>query len=183
MKVLKRFLLGFGTVLLLALSLQVVAPQAVHAVVATFVEVANTVANPVPTVDAKAQTAFVVESTCTFGVNLDNSLSACEIIPLYSVPAGRIAVLESYSASCGIDSGTALADTKYSFTSPAGSPVSISVPPTAPAAGAQTTDAALNLTSYASGGASGTPINFNAAASTRESSSSVCKVTISGYLQ
>jgi hypothetical protein len=52
MKLLERFLMGLGTVLLLAISLQLVAPKAVRAVVSTLVTVANTAANPVPTQQA-----------------------------------------------------------------------------------------------------------------------------------
>jgi len=170
-----------GGALLAALLLLVAAPRAVHAAVAALVQVVNTTANPVPTMDAKAQSAFVVEGSCAFGANLDNLLSECAIGSLYSVPAGRIAILESYSASCAIEAGTSLSDTQYSFTSPSGNPVIISIPPSVPAAGVSTTDAALNLTSYAAGGASGSVIGFTATASTRESQG--CKATISGYLQ
>jgi hypothetical protein len=42
-------LIGLGTVLLLAVSLQLFAPKAVHAVVSTLVTIANSTSNPVPT--------------------------------------------------------------------------------------------------------------------------------------
>lgn len=48
MKVLQRFLMGFGSLLLLVVSLQLFAPEAVHAVVSTLITVANTTSNPVP---------------------------------------------------------------------------------------------------------------------------------------
>src|SRR5277367_6200587 len=48
MKVLQRFLMGFGSLLLLAVSVQLFAPKAVHAVVSTLITVANTTSNPVP---------------------------------------------------------------------------------------------------------------------------------------
>lgn len=48
MKILHRFLMGIGSLLLLAVSLPLFAPKAVHALVSTLVTVANTTANPVP---------------------------------------------------------------------------------------------------------------------------------------
>jgi hypothetical protein len=48
MKVLQRFLMGFGSLLVFAVSLQLFAPKAVHAVVSTLITVANTTSNPVP---------------------------------------------------------------------------------------------------------------------------------------
>ena len=53
MKTLQRFLMALGMVLLLAVSLQLFIPKAVHAVVSTLVTIANTSANPVP-VDTSA---------------------------------------------------------------------------------------------------------------------------------
>jgi hypothetical protein len=44
--------MGLGTLLVLAATLQLFAPKAVHAVVSTLVTVANTAANPVPTQQA-----------------------------------------------------------------------------------------------------------------------------------
>jgi hypothetical protein len=58
MKTFKRFLMGLGTVLLLAVSLQLFAPKAVHAIVSTLVTVANTSANPVPTQPAMPAKPF-----------------------------------------------------------------------------------------------------------------------------
>jgi hypothetical protein len=57
MELLKRCLMGLGTILLLALSLQLFAPKTVHAVVSTLVTVANTSSNPVPTTSVKESAA------------------------------------------------------------------------------------------------------------------------------
>lgn len=48
MKTLKRIAWGLGVILVIATSLQLAAPKAVHAVISTLVTVANTAANPVP---------------------------------------------------------------------------------------------------------------------------------------
>jgi hypothetical protein len=52
MRLLQRFMMGLGTALLIAVSLPLLAPKAVHAVVSAFVTIANTTANPVPTQQA-----------------------------------------------------------------------------------------------------------------------------------
>jgi hypothetical protein len=95
MKILQRFLMGLGTVLLLALSLQLVAPKAVHAVVSTLVTVANTASNPIPVEQTKQATANFV----TLLYNSDNAANQAnppwiQINPdgsreVFSLPAGQ----------------------------------------------------------------------------------------------
>jgi len=58
MKFAKPALMGVGGVLLAGLLLSVLAPQTVHAVAATLVQIANTTANPVPTAPAVPGTPF-----------------------------------------------------------------------------------------------------------------------------
>lgn len=102
MKLFKRFLMGLGTVLLLALSLQLVAPKAVHAVVSTLVTVANTAANPVPThsVDSPPllQTFSAVASCNVSG--LDQTCHG----NLLTVPLGMTAVVTDVSGVCDLTS-------------------------------------------------------------------------------
>jgi hypothetical protein len=54
MKFVKNLCMGIGAVSLAAVLLTLVAPKAVHAAVATLVEIANTAANPVPNTDVNA---------------------------------------------------------------------------------------------------------------------------------
>jgi hypothetical protein len=83
MKLFKRILIGFGTILLLALSLQLVAPKAVHAVVSTLVTVANTSANPVPVAQAKTNYINLAFNTSTQGYDelLPNGTTAAFVLP------------------------------------------------------------------------------------------------------
>jgi len=103
MKLLKRVLMGFGTVLLLALSLQLLAPKAVHAVVSTLVTIANTTSNPVPTlaVDNPAKTPFFASGICK-NVNGGNQCGAQNFLP---IPPGVTAVVQDVSGFCRVLSG------------------------------------------------------------------------------
>jgi hypothetical protein len=99
MKILTRMLAAIGSVLLLALSLQLVAPKAVHAVVSTLVTVANTAANPVPvhSVDAAPQLqAFEISSECNSA-----AFSPCGG-QLMRVPTGLTAVVQDVSGFCSM---------------------------------------------------------------------------------
>jgi hypothetical protein len=102
MKILQRFLMGLGTVLLVALALQLVAPKAVHAVVSTLVTVANTAANPVP-IDADADARNTVVLYSIPNVNSFASLEANQFFDSvtgnpYVVPTGKRLVVDDVSA-------------------------------------------------------------------------------------
>jgi hypothetical protein len=94
MKLFKRFLMGLGTVLLLALSLQLVAPKAVHAVVSTLVTVANTSSNPVLVAQAKANFINLAFNTTTQGY--DQLLPDGTTAP-FNMPAGEKLVITDIS--------------------------------------------------------------------------------------
>jgi hypothetical protein len=64
MKFLKSLLMGTGGVVLAGLVLALLAPKAVHAVVATAVQVVNTSANPAITEDASLQASQIVTINC-----------------------------------------------------------------------------------------------------------------------
>jgi hypothetical protein len=64
MKFLKSFLMGTGGVALAAVVLALLAPKAVHAVVATAVQVVNTSASPAITQDASLQASQIVTIIC-----------------------------------------------------------------------------------------------------------------------
>jgi hypothetical protein len=64
MKFLKSLLMGTGGVVLAGLVLALLAPKAVHAVVATAVQVVNTSANPAITEDTSRQASQIVTINC-----------------------------------------------------------------------------------------------------------------------
>ncbi|MGA2812253.1 MAG: hypothetical protein ABSG16_12690 [Candidatus Acidiferrum sp.] len=177
----KNLLIGFGAAALLAMLLVVTAPKAVHAAVAALVQVVNTSSNPVPTLEADAATAFVVTAFCNFGAPPGNDCGS----DLYSVPGGKTAVLESFSGSCNTVSGSALVRFQLDFTAPGGADVFESIPPSAaiPFSGTVVNSVALNLKSYASGGASGTTIGFDGIANASEDPSTGCVAVLSGHLE
>ncbi len=97
MNLLQRVLMGFGTVLLLAVSLQLFAPRAVHALVSTLVTVANTNANPVPVHSVDAATPlqpFQASGSCF------SEGGPCSASQFISVPAGLTAVAQDVSGDC-----------------------------------------------------------------------------------
>lgn len=64
MKMLKRILMGFGAVALAATLTTLVAPKRVYAAVATLVQVANNLANPVPSQDVYRSVTQMVTLVC-----------------------------------------------------------------------------------------------------------------------
>ena len=90
MKYAKSILMGIGSVVLAGLIMTLLVPKAVHAVVATAVQVMNTSATPVPNkdVDEPARTAYT--ATCQSTANT----SACAT----NTPPGKIFVIETISA-------------------------------------------------------------------------------------
>jgi hypothetical protein len=99
-KLLQRALVVLVTLAVIAGIAAVVTPKRAHAIVATFVQVVNTPSQPVPTLEADVQTAFVAFNGCTFGSPPDDNPAVCEIVPLYNVPGGKTAVIESFSGVC-----------------------------------------------------------------------------------
>jgi hypothetical protein len=81
---------------LLVAAFSIIGPRAVHAAVATLVQVANTAASPIPTVatDNPALQPFAVSATST-GVDLG-----------FSAPAGKTWSIETISIFCNGRSGT-----------------------------------------------------------------------------
>lgn len=96
MKVLRRIVMGIGGIVVLALGIALAAPKTVHAVVSTFVTVANTSSNPVLTqsLDNPALQPFQATGTC-------NSVGQpCSASDFFMVPAGMTAVVEDASGNC-----------------------------------------------------------------------------------
>jgi hypothetical protein len=111
MKLFKRFLMGLGTVLLLALSLQLFAPQAVHAVVSTLVTIANTSSNPVLSRNVDNPATYPFSANLCIAVNstdCDASTPQFFVVPSYTstgVPIKRL-VLQGVSGRCQGDPTT-----------------------------------------------------------------------------
>jgi hypothetical protein len=102
MKLLQRCVMGLGTVLLLAVSLQLFVPKAVHAVVTALVTVANTAANPVPvdtSADGRASIALVssqqLNAPTISGLQVFENVSD---LSTFVVPAGKRFMIDQVSA-------------------------------------------------------------------------------------
>ncbi len=133
------------------------------------------------------ENVFVASTFCNFGV-----VDVCKIEPIYTVPKGKIAVIESVSGSCVTNPPTGTREFQIQFTGPDGSPVQLSFPPSPAVLAAGTSTgtipidvsvSALNLKSYAAGGTSGTPINFYGFASANQTGTFPhCVFAVSGQL-
>lgn len=189
MNTMRKALSALGGIFLAALLLAALAPRAAHAVVAALVQVSNTNANPVPTVRVDALNSFDANGFCQFVPSDNGHNDFCLVDPIYTVPAGQIAVIEHASGRCIVDAGSAVREarlrigpsggldatpTQFSFFVPGppqnflnfGSIVSFAqATKTYVAAGG-----AIYLEAFAS--ASQTSISFNDS----------CEVDISGYL-
>jgi len=167
--------MGFGVVAFMTVLLSLSAPKVVHGIVATLVQVANTSANPVPTLEQEAQSAFVAQGTCQI------SPGGCTVDTLYTVPMGKTAVLESVGFVCATTPAGGMS-------SPGGGPIvylplAPGNPFFVPSGVLQSTG--QNLKSYAAGGSSGSNIVFEAfityAGPTSPTGS--CVILLSGHLE
>lgn len=112
MKFLKSLLMGTGAVVLAGLVLALLAPQAVHAVVATAVQVVNTNANPAITEDTSRQASQIVTIQCD--ISLTDTATCIQILPNgsygdphgqrggYVVPANQYFVLKSMDTTIAL---------------------------------------------------------------------------------
>lgn len=109
MKLLKQALAVLGAFVVFAAIAALVAPKAARGIAAAIVQVNNTAANPVPTVAAEAFNSFDSNGLCQFfGTDFNNNVfhnDFCLLDPIYTVPAGRIAVIEHASGRCIVDVG------------------------------------------------------------------------------
>jgi hypothetical protein len=105
MKFLKSLLMGTGCVVLAGLVLALLAPRAVHAVVATAVQIVNTSASPAITEDTSRQASQIVTIQCV--MSSSQNPSCHQVLPNgteggqqgpyggYVVPANQYFVLKS----------------------------------------------------------------------------------------
>jgi len=103
----KRMFTGLGVVAFMALLFTLAAPKAVHGLVATLVQVANTPANPVPNRDADSpEHATTAVSTCSVTTGPAPSGGAGVFcIPYPGSPAGQRLVIEQLEANCDAPKG------------------------------------------------------------------------------
>jgi len=188
MRLLKLTAAVLGTVVVIAVIAGFVTPKTAHPLVATLVQAAHTLADPTPTVKAGEPQEFVASNTCEWGDAPDNSADACEIEPLYTVPKNKIAVIDSVSGLCVLGPATTVREFQFRYTGPDGTPAQLSFPPSPAVANATNffgvSITALNLTTYASGGPSGTPIDFLALANAAQPTLNAgyfCHLTVSGH--
>jgi hypothetical protein len=188
MSLLKRTVSVLGSIFLAALILSVLAPRAARGVAAALVQVTNTGANPVPTVSAEAFNSFDANGLCQF-FNTDNGHNDfCLVDPIYTVPPGKIAVVEHASGRCILDPGIGLREvrvkngpsggldflaTQFSFLVP-GQPMNF-------LGGNSIVSFAQATKTYVPAGG---PIDFEVFATDSQTNSQFnsCEVDISGYL-
>jgi hypothetical protein len=177
-----------GTVVLIAVIAEFAQPKMAHTLVATFGQVAHTLASPVLAVNAAGPTTFVASQTCLWGDAPDNSPDDCDIEPLYTVPPNQVAVIDSVSGVCVLAPTYTIREFQLQYTGPDGNPAQMSFPGSPAVQNATNffgvSITALNVTSYASGSASGTPINFKALANHAQPTLSggyFCRLTVSGH--
>jgi len=111
MKFLKSLLMGTGGVVLAGLVLALLAPKAVHAIVATAAQVVNTSANPAITEDASRQASQIVTIQCGYTLSIPKYICR-QVLPTgfyniapgtgpdggYLVPEGQYLVIKSMDA-------------------------------------------------------------------------------------
>jgi len=141
--------------------------------------VVNTPASPVPTLSAEALNSFTAFLTQPF------SAEGFCTVPLYTVPSGQIAVIQSVGYLTQMDQGTAIdfnsivdvnssGSLKWELYLPVGSPVLQTFAPAAVAS-----SGGLTITAYAT---AGDQISFDAFTTASETASTDhCNATISGY--
>jgi hypothetical protein len=109
MRYLKTLLMGIGSVALTVGILTLVVPKAVHAAVATLVQVVNTAANPVPTSDVHASAAQNIELFCsgTLGVSpCDLNPTTGAALTAWTVPGGMSYVITDIEITTAGGGGT-----------------------------------------------------------------------------
>jgi len=179
MRILKQAVAVLGTVVVIAVIVASLTPKTAHTLIASLAQVAHTLANPVPTVAAATPDTFVQSENCTFNVI---SADSCGLVPIYTVPAGRIAVIDSVSGDCVTGEGVLIRE--WTILSSGGA-VKESFPNApgifAPVIGGTVSTFALNYKTYVSGGATGNPIDMYAFSTVAQTTYNFCHMTVSGH--
>lgn len=112
MNIVRKTVTALGGIFLAALLIAALAPKATRGVVAALVQVVNTSANPVPTVDVQALNSFDANGFCEFIPSDSGFNDFCFVDPIYTVPSGKIAVVEHASGRCILEAGTGLREAR-----------------------------------------------------------------------
>jgi hypothetical protein len=123
MRILKRLLMGFGSILAAALLLAVTVPKSAHAIAAALVQVTNTTANPVPVLDVRASAAQNVELACTFtaGYCVQINPDGSAVDAAWTVPTGMQYVITDVEISSAMSTGVTSTIFGLQWTPPGGS--------------------------------------------------------------
>jgi hypothetical protein len=188
MRAFRQIAVGLGTVVVIAVIAIFVMPKTAYHFVVTVGQVAHFLTDPTPTVKADEPNVFVASNTCEWGDAPDLSADACDVEPLYTVPKNKIAVIDSVSGLCVLSPQTTIREFQFQYTGPDGTPAQLSFPGSPAVQNATNffgvSITALNLKSYAAGGASGTPINFKGLANAVQPTAFpgyFCHLTVSGH--
>jgi hypothetical protein len=191
MNIIRKAVTTLAGIFLAVLLIAALAPKATRGVVAALVQVTNTTANPVPTVAAEALNSFDVNGHCEFIPSDFNAFlhnDFCLIDPIYTVPSGKIAVVERVSGRCITDVKTGLREARLrvgnsvdlSGTGPSQFSFLMPGPQLSFFDANEIETFAQNIKTYA---AASTPINIDIFATTIQTSDfDQCLVDISGYL-
>ncbi|HUJ30124.1 MAG TPA: hypothetical protein VLY23_02505 [Candidatus Acidoferrum sp.] len=112
MKTIRKVATTLAGIFLAVLLIIVLAPRAARGVAAALVQVTNTSSNPVPVVAAAALNSFDSNGFCQFVPTDNGHNDFCLVDPIYTVPAGKIAVIEHASGRCIVDPGTGLREAR-----------------------------------------------------------------------
>jgi hypothetical protein len=192
MNIVRRIAVGLAGVVVVALAMELAAPKAVHAIVSTLVTVTNNVPvvnpqnssgqpTPLITESAAALNSFGAPFSCTFPVGSNHCTYT-----VGPVPANDIAVIQSFSGLCNLDTGSSLVGVLATATSPPPGTALFVVP------GAPVNDTTIgqtiqsfgqNITAYVPGGSSGAPIDVLIASNVpQKSTSDGCTFAFAGYV-
>jgi hypothetical protein len=105
MKRIGKIMLSLFGVAVLVMAFSLAVPRAAHAVVATLVEVANTSANPVPTMDVYQSASNIIELICptslpSQGDCIQETPFVSPFPPAFTVPAGQHFVITEIESTC-----------------------------------------------------------------------------------
>ena len=194
MRILKQAVGAMGTLVVVIVIAAMVMPKAAHGIVATLVQVVNTSANPVPTAATEARNSFDVTGLCIFNPSRPDVCALSGTTPIYTVPTGRIAVVETFSGVCVTDNGTPVREARIEWTpnsnnvaADTGDHRSWTVPgPGLPSPAVASFDVgsfAQNQKTYVSATSADTSINVVIFASTGQTTrEEFCTASVSGYL-
>lgn len=144
------------------------------------VNVANGITSPLPALPAEALNSFVSEKACEWGQNLASNLAIC--VSQYSVPANKVAVIESVSGNCAVQSGTTLVFVAGENDTSNEGLFYISPSAPVPFLGFAYATYGMQMKSYVNGGSSGATFEVQDHANSDQAVNGSCVNIVAGYL-